>query len=165
MGLRSVAVAGRARGQWFRSWAAAGSPPDWPVLVAAPRPARGPLPTPPAGSTELARLEWPSRRPVWKSKFYGVFVLNCRVNLHAIDVTPDRWRGDAGSSPLDRVRTAASSDALVDSTQTTTLSFCASAHSPTSFDRDQTLKASSAALALSRSDTVESRPTALKEAR
>jgi hypothetical protein len=36
--------------------------------------------------------------PVWKSKFYGAF-----------DATPVRWRGDAGSSPLDRARTAASS--------------------------------------------------------
>ena len=39
--------------------------------------------------------------PVWKSKFYGAFVLNRRVVLHAIDATPARWRGDAGSSPLD----------------------------------------------------------------
>ena len=46
--------------------------------------------------------------PVWKSKFYGAFVLNRRV-LHAIDATPARWRGDAGSSPLDRARSAASS--------------------------------------------------------
>jgi hypothetical protein len=49
------------------------------------------------------------QRPVWKSKFYGAFVLNHRVVLHAIDATPARWRGDAGSSPLDRARTAASS--------------------------------------------------------
>ena len=48
-------------------------------------------------------------RPVWKSKFYGAFVLNHRVVLHAIDAAPARWRGDAGSSPLDRARTAASS--------------------------------------------------------
>ena len=27
-------------------------------------------------------------RPVWKSKFYGAFVLNHRVVLHAIDATP-----------------------------------------------------------------------------
>merc|ERR1739841_92861 len=47
--------------------------------------------------------------PVWKSKFYGAFVLNHRVVLHAIDATPARWRGDAGSSLLDRARTAASS--------------------------------------------------------
>ena len=47
--------------------------------------------------------------PVWKSKFYGAFVPNHRVVLHAIDATPARWRGDAGSSPLDRARTAASS--------------------------------------------------------
>ena len=46
---------------------------------------------------------------VWKSKFYGAFVLNHRVVLHAIDATPARWRGDAGSLPLDRARTAASS--------------------------------------------------------
>ena len=32
-----------------------------------------------------------------------------RVVLHAIDATPARWCGDAGSSPLDRARTAASS--------------------------------------------------------
>ena len=30
--------------------------------------------------------------PVWKSKFYGVSVLNNRVVLHAIDATPARWR-------------------------------------------------------------------------
>ena len=31
-------------------------------------------------------------------KFYGAFVLNNRVVLHAIDATPARWRDDAGSS-------------------------------------------------------------------
>ena len=36
-------------------------------------------------------------------------VLNRRVVLHAIDATPTRWRGDAGSSTLDRARTAAPS--------------------------------------------------------
>ena len=36
---------------------------------------------------------------MWKSKFYGAFVLNHRVVLHAIDATPARWRGDAGCSP------------------------------------------------------------------
>ena len=46
---------------------------------------------------------------VWKSKFYGAFVLNHRVILHAVDATPARWRGDVASSPLDRARTAASS--------------------------------------------------------
>ena len=45
--------------------------------------------------------------PVGKSKFHGTFVLNHHVVLHAIDATPARWRGDAGSSPLDRARTAA----------------------------------------------------------
>jgi 3-hydroxyacyl-CoA dehydrogenase len=34
-------------------------------------------------------------------------MLNRRVVLHAVDATPARWRGDAGSSPLDRTRTAA----------------------------------------------------------
>ena len=38
---------------------------------------------------------------VWKSNFYGAFVLNRRVDLHAIDAPPARWRGDAGSSSLD----------------------------------------------------------------
>ena len=47
--------------------------------------------------------------PVRKSKFYGAFVLNRRVYLHAIDAPPARWRGDAGSSPLDGASTAASS--------------------------------------------------------
>ena len=47
------------------------------------------------------------REPVWKSKFYGAFVPNLRVDLHAIDATPARWRGGVGSSPLDRARTAA----------------------------------------------------------
>ena len=46
---------------------------------------------------------------VWKSKFYGAVVLNRRVGLHAIDATPARWRGDVGSSPLNRARTVASS--------------------------------------------------------
>ena len=53
------------------------------------------------------RASW--RVIVWKSKFYGAFVLNHRVVLHAVDATPARRRGDAGSSPLDRARTAASS--------------------------------------------------------
>ena len=44
---------------------------------------------------------------MWKSKFYGAFMLNHRVGLHAIDATPARWRGDAGFSPPDRARTAA----------------------------------------------------------
>ena len=29
-------------------------------------------------------------RPVWKSKIYGAFVLNRRVDLHAIDAMPAR---------------------------------------------------------------------------
>ena len=47
--------------------------------------------------------------PVRKSKFYGAFVLNSRVDLQAIDAPPARWRGDAGSSRLDRAP-----DTLVD---------------------------------------------------
>ena len=46
---------------------------------------------------------------MWESKFYGAFVLNRRVVLHAIDAMPARWRGGAGSSPLDGASTAASS--------------------------------------------------------
>jgi len=33
-------------------------------------------------------------------KFYGAFVLNRRVNLHAIDATPARWRGGAAPDTL-----------------------------------------------------------------
>ena len=40
---------------------------------------------------------------------HGACVLILRVNLHAIDAPPARWRGDAGSSPLDGASTAASS--------------------------------------------------------
>ena len=47
--------------------------------------------------------------PVWKSKFYGAFFLNRRVVLDAIDASPARWRGNAGSLLLDRARTAAPS--------------------------------------------------------
>ena len=31
----------------------------------------------------------PRREPVWKSKFYGAFVLNRRFDLHAIDACLD----------------------------------------------------------------------------
>ena len=34
--------------------------------------------------------------PVWKSKFYGAFVLNHRVVLHAIDATPVRCTRHTG---------------------------------------------------------------------
>ena len=47
--------------------------------------------------------------PVWKSKFYRAFVLNRRVVLHDIDAMPTRWRGDAGSAPLNGASTAVSS--------------------------------------------------------
>ena len=39
--------------------------------------------------------------PVWKSKFYGAFVLNRRVVLHAIDATPARWRERAPDALVD----------------------------------------------------------------
>jgi hypothetical protein len=42
-------------------------------------------------------------------KIHGAFMLNHRVDLHAIDATPDRWRGDAGSSPLDGLASTAAS--------------------------------------------------------
>ena len=45
-------------------------------------------------------------------KIYGTFVLNRRVDLHAIDAAPARWRGDAGSSPLEELSGAP--DTLVD---------------------------------------------------
>jgi len=36
----------------------------------------------------------------------STFVLHRRVDLHAIDAMPARWRGGAGSSPLDGASTA-----------------------------------------------------------
>ena len=53
------------------------------------------------GGSSRDKIVAAALEPVWKSKFYGVFVLNCRVVLHAIDAPPARWRGDAGSSSLD----------------------------------------------------------------
>ena len=42
---------------------------------------------------ELDKMNVPLVRTVWKLKFYGAFVLNRRVLLHAIDATPARaWR-------------------------------------------------------------------------
>jgi hypothetical protein len=43
------------------------------------------------------------------NQIYGAFILNRRVDLHAIDATPARWRGDVGSSPLDGASAATSS--------------------------------------------------------
>ena len=55
-----------------------------------------------SATAALSRIRlWLTCLAVWKSKFYGAFVPNHRVVA--------RWRGDAGSSPLDRARTAASS--------------------------------------------------------
>ena len=61
------------------------------------------------GGSSRDKIVAAALEPVWKSIFYGAFVLNRRVVLHAIDATPARWRGDAGSSPLDRARAATSS--------------------------------------------------------
>ena len=52
-------------------------------------------------------------------EFSGAFVPNRYVDLHAIDATPARWRGDVGSSPPDGASAATSSprnapDTLVD---------------------------------------------------
>jgi hypothetical protein len=63
--------------------------------------ARSPKPRPLKYSISSDLIQRPV--PVWKSKFYGAFVLNRRVVLHAIDATPARWRGDAGSSEVDAV--------------------------------------------------------------
>ena len=43
------------------------------------------------------------------NQIYGAFILNRRVDIHAIDATPARWRGDVGSSPLDGTSAATSS--------------------------------------------------------
>ena len=53
-----------------------------------------------APSKIVAEMVTKMPSPVWKSKFYGAFVLNLRVDLHAIDATPARRSGGAGSSPL-----------------------------------------------------------------
>ena len=39
------------------------------------------------------------------NQVYGAFVLNRRFELHAIDATSARWRGGAGSPPLDGAST------------------------------------------------------------
>ena len=55
------------------------------------------------------QVRWPQGTSACvEIKFHGAFVLNRRVVLHAIDATLARWRGDAGSSPLDGASTAAS---------------------------------------------------------
>jgi hypothetical protein len=61
------------------------------------------------GGSSRDKIVVAALEPVWKSIFYGAFVLNRRVVLHAIDATPARWHGDASSSPLD-----GAPDALVD---------------------------------------------------
>ena len=35
-------------------------------------------------------------------KFYGAFALTAADDLHAVDATPARWRGDARFSPVSR---------------------------------------------------------------
>ena len=53
--------------------------------------------------TVCAHVDTFSRVPGHKlcgNQIYVAFVLNSRVDLHAIDATPARWRGGFGSSPL-----------------------------------------------------------------
>ncbi len=64
------------------------------------------------GQASVVAARARAEEPVWKSKFYGAFVLNHRVVLHDIDVAQALLRGDAGSSSLDRQDGAP--DALVD---------------------------------------------------
>ena len=76
-------------------------------------------PAPIAARTSRTFTVWPEGAPFFEgsvdseylcgNQIYGAFVLNRRVDLHAIDATPARWRGGAGSSPLDGASTAASS--------------------------------------------------------
>jgi len=56
-----------------------------------PPPPPAPRPVAPAAYVDPAQTA-----PVLKSKFYGAFVLNRRVVLHAIDATPPRRRGRGG---------------------------------------------------------------------
>jgi hypothetical protein len=42
------------------------------------------------GQASVVAARARAEEPVWKSKFYGAFVLNHRVVLHAIDVAPAR---------------------------------------------------------------------------
>ena len=75
---------------------------------------------------KIMQRDWPSARVVGVAdgsgyaedpegldlcgnQIYGAFVLNRRVDLHAIDATPVRWRGGVGSSPLDGASAATSS--------------------------------------------------------
>ena len=77
--------------------AATAPPPPAPAPTAAPPPARAP-PSP---------TSWTCDRCTLVNACVEIKVLRRdRVVLHAIDATPARWRGDAGSSPLDRARTA-----------------------------------------------------------
>ena len=87
-------------------------PPTLPMpIMGGPRPPWGGPNMPPPNAFPPRGFPgqgFPSRA-VWKPKFYGAFVLNHRVVLHAIDAMPARWRDEADSSLLDRARTAASS--------------------------------------------------------
>ncbi len=80
----------------------------WPRRAAGRR-TRRTAPAPRTSARVGGRTRRGTPRPVWKSKFYGAFALNRRVDLHAIDATSSRWRGDVGSSPLDGSSAATSS--------------------------------------------------------
>ena len=59
--------------------------------------------------SSFRRRRTSSAKSAWSRAACSDLCGNHRVVLHAIDATPARWRGDAGSSPLDQARTAASS--------------------------------------------------------
>ena len=91
----------------FRTAAAGHDFQDWPIVERK-------LPTHYDGASGLFKFEDGDGLEVdcvilRENKFYGAFVLNRRVDLHAIDATPARWRGDVGSSPLDGASAATSS--------------------------------------------------------
>ncbi len=67
-----------------------------------------------SGCLAVALTQEGASDTVWKSKFYGVFVLNHRVVLHAIDATPARRRGSVCLSRRDSASTVDAPDALID---------------------------------------------------
>ena len=60
-----------------------------------------PLVAPPVRGFALVALPQLGDEYLCGNQIFGAFVLNRRVDHHAIDATAARWCGDAGSSPLD----------------------------------------------------------------
>ena len=89
-----------------------GARPPQPLLsehaaTAPPPPAPAPTAPPPPARAPPSPTSWTCDRCTLVNACVEIKVLRRdRVVLHAIDATPARWRGDAGSSPLDRARTA-----------------------------------------------------------